>query len=89
MRLVLREEDLAQHLEAMLPEEATPVKRAAVESTRMFGTGDDKALAAAVTFLAPDPSATSRAGSLPGNLAPGFKQFVAVLKSLQSAVKFA
>jgi carboxyl-terminal processing protease len=84
-RLVLREEDLAQHLEAMLPEEdddAPPVKRAAVESTRMFGTSDDKALAAAVASLAPDSGQAAPVSNLLGKLAPSLKHFVAALKSL-------
>ena len=87
-RLVLREEDLAQHLEAMLPEEeeaAPPTKRAEVESTRMFGTRDDKALAAAVTLLAPDSAQAAGAHGLLGKLAPGLRHVVAVLKSLDGA----
>lgn len=86
-RLALREEDLAQHLEAVLPEEddALPVKRAAVESTRMFGTRHDKALAAAVTLLVPGPDQASPGGGLLSKLAPGLKQFVTALRSHQDA----
>lgn len=78
--LALREEDLAQHLSAILPaqDDAPPATRAGVESTRMFGTRDDKALAAAVSLLG--PGQTSRAGSVLGALSPSLKQLGAALK---------
>jgi carboxyl-terminal processing protease len=59
--LALREEDLAQHLAATLPEPEAPapLQRAAVESTRTFGTADDRALAAAVALLAPRQGAAA------------------------------
>ena len=59
--LALREADLEHHLETALPAPAQggtaaarPAPRAALESTRMFGSGDDRALATAVRMLAPD-----------------------------------
>ena len=78
--LALREEDLAQHLAAILPaqDDAPPATRAGVESTRMFGTRDDKALAAAVSLLGPGQA--SRAGSVLGALSPSLKQLGAALK---------
>lgn len=78
--LALREEDLAQHLAAVLPaqDDAPPATRAGVESTRMFGTRDDKALAAAVSLLGPGQA--SRAGSVLGALSPSLKQLGAALK---------
>lgn len=78
--LALREEDLAQHLAAILPAQydALPATRAGVESTRMFGTRDDKALAAAVSLLGPGQA--SRAGSVLGALSPSLKQLGAALK---------
>lgn len=82
--LALREEDLAQHLAAILPapDDTPPATRAGVESTRMFGTRDDKALAAAVSLLAPGPELgkVSRVGSVLGALTPGLKQLGAALK---------
>lgn len=78
--LALREEDLAQHLAAILPaqDDALPTTRAGVESTRMFGTRDDKALAAAVSLLGPGQA--SRADSVLGALSPSLKQLGAALK---------
>jgi carboxyl-terminal processing protease len=78
--LALREEDLAQHLAAILPaqDDAVPTTRAGVESTRMFGTRDDKALAAAVSLLGPGQA--SRADSVLGALSPSLKQLGAALK---------
>jgi carboxyl-terminal processing protease len=78
--LALREEDLAQHLAAILPapDDTPPATRAGVESTRMFGTRDDKALAAAVSLLG--PGQTSRIGNVLGALSPGLKQLGAALK---------
>lgn len=78
--LALREEDLAQHLAAILPaqDDAPPATRAGVESTRMFGTRDDKALAAAVSLLGPGQA--SRVGSVLGALSPSLKQLGAALK---------
>jgi carboxyl-terminal processing protease len=78
--LALREEDLAQHLAAILPapDDALPTTRAGVESTRMFGTRDDKALAAAVSLLG--PGQTSRIGNVLGALSPSLKQLGAALK---------
>jgi len=78
--LALREEDLAQHLSAILPaqDDAPPATRAGVESTRMFGTRDDKALAAAVSLLGPGQA--SRVGSVLGALSPSLKQLGAALK---------
>lgn len=65
--LALREADLAHHLPASLPEpgvNAAPAPRAAPESTRLFGTADDKALAAAVGMLAPNPGLAQDATAL-------------------------
>jgi len=78
--LALREEDLAQHLAAILPapDDTSPPTRTGVESTRMFGTRDDKALAAAVSLLG--PGQTSRIGSVLGALSPSLKQLGAALK---------
>ncbi|MEM8511966.1 carboxyl-terminal processing protease [Massilia sp. MP_M2] len=80
--LALREEDLAQHLAAILPapDDAPPATRAGVESTRMFGTRDDKALAAAIRLLGPELGKVSRVGSVLGVLPPGLKQLGAALK---------
>jgi carboxyl-terminal processing protease len=78
--LALREEDLAQHLAAILPapDDTSPPTRTGVESTRMFGTRDDKALAAAVSLLG--PGQTSRIGNVLGALSPSLKQLGAALK---------
>lgn len=78
--LALREEDLAQHLAAILPaqDDALPPMRAGVESTRMFGTRDDKALSAAVRLLGPGQA--SRVGSVLGALSPSLKQLGNALK---------
>lgn len=78
--LALREEDLSQHLAAILPapDDTPPATRAGVESTRMFGTRDDKALAAAVSLLGPGQA--SRADSVLGALSPSLKQLGAALK---------
>jgi len=68
--LALREADLEHHLDTTLPAQgetalpARPIQRAALESTRMFGTGDDRALAAAVRMLAPDLGLAHEAGAL-------------------------
>jgi carboxyl-terminal processing protease len=82
--LALREEDLAQHLAAILPaqDDALPTTRAGVESTRMFGTRDDKALAAAVSLLGPGQQLGKirRADSVLGALTPSLKQLGAALK---------
>jgi len=82
--LALREEDLAQHLAAILPapDDTPPATRAGVESTRMFGTRDDKALAAAVSLLGPGPELgkVRRVDSVLGALSPGLKQLGAALK---------
>jgi len=63
----LREADLAHHLPAQ-DEEATTAPplspRPALESTRLFGTDDDKALATAVAMLAPVPGLASDATAL-------------------------
>jgi carboxyl-terminal processing protease len=58
--LLLREADLAKHLPATQPSD-TPLdaKREPVESTRTFGTRDDKALQAAVAVLASDDKRSS------------------------------
>jgi len=82
--LALREEDLAQHLAAILPapDDTPPATRAGVESTRMFGTRDDKALSAAVSLLGPGPQLgkVRHVDSVLGALAPGLKQLGAALK---------
>jgi carboxyl-terminal processing protease len=53
--LLLREADLAKHLPAMQPLDKTAeTKREPLESTRTFGTRDDKSLQTAVAFLTPD-----------------------------------
>jgi carboxyl-terminal processing protease len=68
--LMLREADLKLHLEA--GRQASPGKaltRRSVESSRMFGTKDDAALAAAVALLAPGrglPAGASAQLSAPG-----------------------
>ena len=68
--LALREADLEHHLEATLPAQdaapdaAPPARRAALESTRMFGSADDRALATAVKMLAPDAGLAYEAGAL-------------------------
>lgn len=54
--LLLRESDLANHLPPSEPAQAgkrDPLKRDPVESTRLFGTRDDKALKTAVALLTP------------------------------------
>lgn len=58
--LLLRESDLANHLPASTGASAAPtaVGHNPVESTRMFGTRDDKALQAAVALLAPQTRST-------------------------------
>jgi carboxyl-terminal processing protease len=57
--LLLREADLAKHLPALQPvDAATLAKRAPLESTRTFGTRDDKALQAAVAVLTPENKRT-------------------------------
>jgi carboxyl-terminal processing protease len=63
--LMMREADLVHHLKATLPVSTQPSEatRTAVESTRIFGTGDDKALAAAVALLTPGES-SGRGGIL-------------------------
>jgi carboxyl-terminal processing protease len=66
--LLLREADLANHLPAQDDGSATapaPAPRAALESTRMFGTRDDKALQTAVALLTPgQPRSPGLAGLL-------------------------
>lgn len=64
--IALREADLDHHLEATLPapDAALPVHRAALESTRMFGSADDLALATAVRMLAPGRGLAHDAGAL-------------------------
>lgn len=82
--LALREEDLAQHLAAILPapDDTSPPTRTGVESTRMFGTRDDKALAAAVSLLGPGQQLGKirLVDSVLGALSPGVKQLGAALK---------
>jgi len=51
--LLLREADLANHLPPAHGTPAATVKREPLESTRSFGTRDDKALKTAVALLAP------------------------------------
>ena len=54
--LELREADLAHHLPASLPAQgpdAANMQRGASESTRLFGSADDRALARAVAMLTP------------------------------------
>lgn len=62
--LLLRETDLVNHLPATQPE-ALGSGRAPVESSRMFGTRDDKALRTAVALLKP---ADARGSTLTGLL---------------------
>jgi carboxyl-terminal processing protease len=63
--LLLREADLAKHLPATQPLAATAdVKREPLESTRMFGTRDDKALQAAVAVLTPEDKRSSTLAAL-------------------------
>ena len=65
--LLLREADLAKHLPATQPlDPAANAKREPPESTRTFGTRDDKALQAAVAVLT--PPADKRAPLLSGLL---------------------
>ena len=82
--LALREEDLAQHLAAILPapDDTSPPTRTGVESTRMFGTRDDKALAAAVSLLGPGQQLGKirLVDSVLGALSPSLKQLGAALK---------
>jgi carboxyl-terminal processing protease len=58
--LLLREADLAGHLPATQPPD-TPAdaQREPIESTRTFGTRDDKALQAAVAVLTPEDKRSS------------------------------
>jgi carboxyl-terminal processing protease len=57
--LLLREADLAKHLPATQPLDATAnAKREPAESTRTFGTRADKALQTAVAVLTPDDKRT-------------------------------
>jgi carboxyl-terminal processing protease len=57
--LLLREADLAKHLPATQPPDTTPdAKREPLESTRTFGTRDDKALQTAVAVLTPEDKRT-------------------------------
>jgi len=69
-----------QNLAAILPvpDDMPTATRGGVESTRMFGTRDDKALAAAVSLLGPEQ--TSRIGNVLGALSPSLKQLGAALK---------
>lgn len=64
--IALREADLEHHLEATQPASGAslPAPRAALESTRMFGSADDRALAVAVRMLAPDRGLAHEAGAL-------------------------
>lgn len=64
--MMLREADLANHLQpsSSAPASAAADKRDPVESTRMFGTRDDKALHAAVSLLAPGQQGPTLAGLL-------------------------
>jgi carboxyl-terminal processing protease len=82
--LALREEDLTHHLEATLPTDKAPSpdKRTAVESTRMFGTDDDAALATAVALLAPGQGEIGRPGSVLRQLGVRLQQFGATKISL-------
>jgi carboxyl-terminal processing protease len=82
--LALREEDLAHHLETTLaaPAQAAPATRAPVESTRIFGTGDDKALAAAVAQLSTDGAAAGGPGAILRKLALQLKLARAMPASL-------
>jgi carboxyl-terminal processing protease len=61
--LQLREADLANHLAPTQDTSNADAKRAAPESTRMFGTREDKALQAALGLLAP--------GARPGSALAG------------------
>ncbi len=63
----LREADLANHLAPTQEQAGATPQRATPESTRMFGTRDDKALQAAVKLLAP--------GSTPGSALAGLLKF--------------
>jgi carboxyl-terminal processing protease len=60
--LLLRESDLEGHLENSLA--VTEARRTSVESSRMFGTQDDAALAAAIGLLAPQQGLASTAIAL-------------------------
>jgi len=64
--IALREADLEHHLQATQPasDASLPTPRAALESTRMFGSADDRALAVAVRMLAPDGGLAHEAGTL-------------------------
>jgi carboxyl-terminal processing protease len=63
--LLLREADLAKHLPATQPLATTAdVKREPLESTRMFGTRDDKALQTAVAVLTPEDKRSSTLAAL-------------------------
>jgi carboxyl-terminal processing protease len=56
--LLLREADLAHHLPPTQPPDAAAAKREPLESTRTFGTRDDRALRTAVAVLTPEDKRT-------------------------------
>jgi len=63
--LLLREADLAKHLPATQPlDTMAEAKREPVESTRAFGTRDDKALQTAVAVLTPEDKRSSTLAAL-------------------------
>jgi carboxyl-terminal processing protease len=63
--LLLREADLAKHLPATQPPDTTlEAKREPLESTRTFGTRDDKALQTAVAVLTPEDKRSSTLAAL-------------------------
>ena len=68
--LLLREADLAGHLPATQPLDTTaeakrePLKREPLESTRTFGTRDDKVLQTAVAVLTPEDKRSSTLAAL-------------------------
>lgn len=73
--LLLREADLAKHLPATQALDAAPAaQREPVESTRTFGTRDDKALQAALAVLAPGDRRTPTLAGLLRKLGSGFKE---------------
>ena len=73
--LLLREADLAKHLPATQPPDATPdARREPMESTRTFGTHADKALQAAVAMLTPDDKRTPLLSGLLRRWGAGLKR---------------
>jgi carboxyl-terminal processing protease len=73
--LMLREADLTGHLAALQPLDPAVAKsqRDPIESSRLFGTRDDKTLQAAVAVLTPADQRNSTLTALMSKLGKGFK----------------